>query len=61
MKFYRVEKWDAQTEECVANYGTMCEEDMELTVRGYKREMVFDQIMYTRKGSRWVFMVDEVK
>lgn len=61
MKFYRVEKWNTKTEECVADYGTMCEEDMELVVRGYKRETCFDQIMYTRKGSKWLFMVDEVK
>lgn len=57
-KTYRVQKWNVCG--CVADYGVMCESDMLLVVRGYKRELVFDQIMYTRKNSQYAYMVDEV-
>ena len=39
------------------NYGTMCEEDMKLVTRGY----AFDGLIYNRQGSKYFFIVEEVK
>ena len=39
------------------NYGAMCEEDMKLVTKGYS----FDGIFYNRKGSKYFFIVEEVK
>lgn len=61
MKLYKVEKWNMNTQEMVADYGQMCEEDMKLVTRGYKKES--DPLlseMYSRKNSNFVFMVTEL-
>lgn len=66
MKCYKVEKYEAfkvsgKTHySAVANYGTMCEEDMLLTVKGYKANKMEDgTIIYTRSNSKYSYIVEE--
>ena len=54
--YYRVIKVNGENGEEI-NYGTMCEEDMKLTTKGYS----FDGIFYNRKGSKYFFIVVEVE
>lgn len=58
MKRYNITKLNAKTENEV-NYGTMCEEDMKLVTRGYKQDKDIPT-MYTRKGSKFFFIVEEI-
>lgn len=59
MKQYKVEKW---SENLDADYGTMCEEDVKLIVKGYKKtDKIGDCEFYQRKGSKTVYIVTEVK
>lgn len=53
---YRVIKVDAKGNE--KDYGIMCEEDMKITVKGYKQDDLIENF-YTRKGSTSFFIVDE--
>ena len=46
MKFYSVIKVNSDNGK-ETNYGTMCEEDMKLTTKGY----IFDGIFITDKGA----------
>lgn len=57
MKIYSVVKINIDTEEEI-NYGTMCEEDMKLTVRGYRHNAEFD--FYEKKNSRYIYFVSLV-
>ena len=54
MATYKVEKL---TENQTIDYGTMCEEDVKLVVRGYK----FNGLFYERKNSTTIYIVTEVK
>ena len=54
--YYKVIKINSENGK-ETNYGTMCEEDMKLITKGYK----FDGIFYNRKGSKYFFIVEEVK
>ena len=54
MTTYKVEKL---TENKTIDYGTMCEEDVKLVVRGYK----FNGLFYERKNSTTIYIVTEVK
>ena len=57
MKIYSVVKINIDTEEEI-NYGTMCEEDMKLTVRGYHHNTEFG--FYEKKNSRHIYIVNLV-
>lgn len=59
MKKYDITKIDTKTEKEV-NYGIMCEEDMKLVIRGYKQDKDIPSI-YSRVGSRYFFIVNQVK
>lgn len=54
MKKYEITKCDANS---TKEYGIWSEEDMKLIVRGYKWNGMF----YERKGSKSIFIVNEVK
>lgn len=56
MKTYEVTKCEANGTE--KHYGVMCEEDMKLVTRGYKKDENFSNL-YMRKGSQSFFIVDE--
>lgn len=58
MKIYRVVKINIDTEEEI-NYGTMCEEDMKLIVRGYHFNADFGGF-YEKKNSRSIYIVSLV-
>ncbi len=58
MKRYQVTKIDSTTEK-ETNYGINPEEDVKLITRGYKRDELLTE-MYSRKGSRYFFIVQEV-
>ena len=55
-KYYKVIKVNSENGK-ETNYGTMCEEDMKLVTRGYS----FDGLIYNRQGSKYFFIVEEVK
>jgi hypothetical protein len=57
MKIYRVVKINIETEE-EFDYGTMCEEDMKLMVRGYHHNTEFGGY-YEKKNSRYIYIVSQ--
>ena len=56
MKYYSVVKVNIITEE-ETNYGTMCEQDMKLIVRGYRKNEYFG--FYEKKNSNYMYFVIE--
>ena len=56
MKYYSVVKVNIITEE-EANYGTMCEQDMELIGRGQHKNEDFG--FYEKKNSNYMYFVTE--
>lgn len=58
MKKYDITKVDAKTEK-ETKYGVYDEADMKLITRGYKKVEDLPN-MYSRKGSRYFFIVNEV-
>ena len=56
MKYYSVVKVNLITEE-ETNYGTMCEQDMKLIVRGYHKNEDFG--FYEKKNSNYMYFVTE--
>ena len=53
---YRVIKVDNKGTE--TDFGIMCEDDMKMTVKGYKQDDTIENF-YTRKGSQTFYIVDK--
>lgn len=58
MKTYIVSKINAVTGQA-KYYDSMCEDDMKLTVRGYK-QFDLDPELYMRGNSNWYFIVHQI-
>ena len=56
MKYYSVVKVNIITEE-ETNYGTICEQDMKLIVRGYHKNEGFG--FYEKKNINYMYFVTE--
>jgi hypothetical protein len=59
MKMYNITKFDVKSDKEI-KYGIYGEDDVKLITRGYRQEKDIPS-MYTRKGSRYFFIVDIVK
>lgn len=55
MRIFKVEKVNVITEETF-DYGTCCEEDVKLIVKGYH----FNGLFYEKKNSNTIYVVTEI-
>ena len=59
---YKVEKYDAETTDMIADYGTMPIEDVKLITVGYKKtDSIGNCDFYQRKNGKYIYMVWEVQ
>lgn len=62
MRYYTVTKWSNYLTDdfTKTEYGKCCDADVKLITRGYKPDKD-DRSLYTRKGSKSFYEVEEVK